>query len=406
MAKHKKPAPHVDRDDSASEPYSDELEVSSPEVLDFGERGEVRFNSDWQENGENGEGSEDDDDDEGEEELGNEDDAEDGKANEWESTGEDDDDDDDDERGAEEVDEDEDDEEDEDEKIFRKLSTVSFGALVKAQNSLQHGSKSKKRKRDDSGDHAEEKLNELRKRLKKLQNGSEKSRPAKQARSDKNKLSRRHENDDMSEQSGSDEEAHPSQYRTSKHAPTAQSNKHAVSRKRSVIDVPKNIARDPRFDPLGGPADREKIRKNYKFLDDYVDSEIKELKTALKGQKLPGEDQGSQQKRNKKSKKRAKLSPEEIIVLKKELTQKESKRATQLARDRELEVQKEHRKQERDLVKQGKKPFFLKKSEVKKQVLVRRFEGMGEGKREKVMEKKRRKMAAKERRNMPAVRRM
>jgi hypothetical protein len=34
MAKSKKRAAPVERDDSASEPYSDELEVSSPEVLD------------------------------------------------------------------------------------------------------------------------------------------------------------------------------------------------------------------------------------------------------------------------------------------------------------------------------------------------------------------------------------
>jgi ribosomal RNA-processing protein 36 len=402
MANSKKRAAPVERDDSASEPYSDELEVSSPEVLDFGEKGEVLFNSDWQEDGESGEGSDEDDLDEGEEELGNGADAEDGNADEL-SSGEEVD-------GDEEVEEDEDEDmeeddgEDEDEKIFRKLSTVSFGALVKAQDSLQHGTK--KRKRETTGDQTEEKLDELRKRLKELQNKSEKSRPGMEAGNLKSQQSRRNSHTDISKQRESDEERRSSQYRSSKHTPTSQSSKHAVSRKRPVIDVRKNVARDPRFDAPAVPADREKIRKNYKFLDDYVDSEIKELKSALKGQKLPGNDQVTQQKRNKKNKKGAKLSPEEIIALKKELTQKESKRATQMARDRELEVQKEHKKQERDLVKQGKKPFFLKRSDVKKQVLVKRFEGMSEGKREKVMEKKRRKMAAKERRHMPAVRRV
>jgi ribosomal RNA-processing protein 36 len=395
MAKSKKRVAPIERDDSASEPYSDELEVSSPEVLDFGEKGEVLFNSDWQEDAESDEGSDEDDLDKGEEELGNAADAVVGKADELESA-----------EVEEDEDEDveEDDGEDEDDKIFKKLSTVSFGALVKAQDSLQHGAK--KRKREGTGDETEEKLDELRKRLKELQNKSEKSRPGKDAGNAKSQKSRRNGHADILKQRESDEEHHSSWFRSSKHAPTSQSSKHAVSRKRPVIDVRKNVARDPRFDAPAVPADREKIRKNYKFLDDYVDSEIKELKSALKGQKLPGDDQGPQQKRGKKNKKGTKLSPEEIITLKKELIQKESKRATQMARDRELEVQKEHKKQERDLVKQGKKPFFLKRSDVKKQVLVKRFEGMSEGKREKVMEKKRRKMAAKERRHMPAVRRV
>jgi len=71
-----------------------------------------------------------------------------------------------------------------------------------------------------------------------------------------------------------------------------------------------------------------------------------------------------------------------------------------------LEVQSEHRKHEKEMVKRGKQPYFLKKSEMKKQVLVKRFEGMGEGKRKKAMEKKRRKMASKERKSMPTARRL
>ena len=47
-SKQRKP---VERDDDASEPYSDELNVSSPEVLEMGDHGEVVKNSDWNEKG-------------------------------------------------------------------------------------------------------------------------------------------------------------------------------------------------------------------------------------------------------------------------------------------------------------------------------------------------------------------
>lgn len=75
--------------------------------------------------------------------------------------------------------------------------------------------------------------------------------------------------------------------RTSKHAPTEISSKKAVSRKRKVVEVVKSEARDPRFDPVsgGGPilaADEERIRRNYSFLDDYRESEMRLLKTSIK----------------------------------------------------------------------------------------------------------------------------
>jgi ribosomal RNA-processing protein 36 len=370
MGKPKKTAREPERDDSASEPYSDELDVSSPEVLDFGTEGEVLFNSDWQEE----KGSEDDDDDD--EEQGDQKDAED----DWGTT-------DDDEKG--------------DERVKNQLRTVSFGSLAKAQDSLGQGSK--KRKRTDKDDN-EETLAALRKRLKELQESNGKGNPKKTQLGKSASHSRRFtgKDEEASDGSASAPDDYASHSRSSKHAPTIQTSKHTVSRKRNVVSVPKASGRDPRFDLLTGSMDSEKIRKNYKFLDDYVDSEIKELKTALKGHKV----QDSEGSDRRKKKKGNKLTPEEAIALKKELTQKESKRATQEAKDREREVQSEHRKREKEMIKQGKKPFFLKKTELKKQVLVKRFEGMSEGKRDKIIEKKRRRMATKERKSMPTSRRV
>jgi ribosomal RNA-processing protein 36 len=199
--------------------------------------------------------------------------------------------------------------------------------------------------------------------------------------------------------------------RSTKHAPKEMSSKRAVGRKREAITVPKATARDPRFDSVTGVLDRDKVRKNYKFLDDYVDSEIKELKTKLKEQKAPV--QGSNKKnKNKKGAAAAaaaaapKLSAEEIEEMKRELVQKQSKKQAQDARDRQQEVIREHKKKEKELVKEGKTPYFLKNSDVKKEVIVKQFEGLSEGKREKVMERKRKKMASKERKGMPWERRV
>jgi ribosomal RNA-processing protein 36 len=389
MGHSKKSARVVERDDSASEPYSDELNVSSPELLDFGAEGEVLFNSDWQE-GNGAEKKEEEVDDavsgESENQSGPE-----HAEDDWGTT------------DGEDLNTGDDDSEDENENIKRQLRTVSFGSLAKAQDALRQ--EHKKRKRTDNNDNTEETLAALRKRLKELQESDEKiipkkSHPGKPGSHSHNFARVNNEHELASDSSASGADTHSANFRSSKHAPTVRSSKYAVSRKRTVVSVPKTSVRDPRFDPMTGTLDREKLHKNYKFLDDYVDSEIKELKAKLKGQKLPDRE-GSR----KKKKRENKLTPEEVIALKKELTQKESKRATQEARERELEVQSEHRKHEKEMVKRGKQPYFLKKSEMKKQVLVKRFESMGEGKIKKAMERKRKKMASKERKNMPTSRR-
>jgi ribosomal RNA-processing protein 36 len=211
--------------------------------------------------------------------------------------------------------------------------------------------------------------------------------------------------DEESSESSSEDEDGPAR-KKSKHAPATMSSKRTVSRKRNVIDLAKPVVRDPRFDATSGPVDHSKIRKRYAFLDNYVEDEIKSLKTALKQQKPKKvRTEEGKYKNAKRPKGVAKLPEEDIEAMKRELVKLESKRATQQARDREHEVQSEHKKKEMELVKQGKKAFFLKNSEVKKQVLVKRFEGMSQGRREKTMEKKRRKVAGKERKAMPGERR-
>ncbi|KAL8861332.1 MAG: hypothetical protein Q9178_002204 [Gyalolechia marmorata] len=172
--------------------------------------------------------------------------------------------------------------------------------------------------------------------------------------------------------------------RSSKHAPAEMSSKKAVSRKREVIQTVKRDIRDPRFEPVSGPVNEEKANKNYSFLNDYRDSEINDLKSTIRQTK----DASVKEK------------------LKRSLLSMESRKKAQQIKDRESEIQRAHRAKEKELVKQGKKPFYLKKGEQKKLVLLKRFEDIKGKRLDKVIERRRKKNAQKERRDMPEERRM
>ena len=74
-------------------------------------------------------------------------------------------------------------------------------------------------------------------------------------------------------------------------------------------------------------------------------------------------------------------------------------------KEQQQEVLRKHRKEEREKVEQGKKPFYLKKGEQKKRALEERFRGMKGKQVDKVIERRRKKLAARERRSMPDERR-
>lgn len=171
--------------------------------------------------------------------------------------------------------------------------------------------------------------------------------------------------------------------RTSKHAPTEVSSKVAVSRRREILTLPKLEARDPRFLPLSGPLDPEKTKKAYSFLDSYRDDEMAELKKAIKEAK----DADSKEK------------------LKQALKVMESRKKTNMRKDREQEVLARHKKEEKEKVKAGKKPFYLKKAELHKKVLVDEFKGMKCAKLDRAIERRRKKIASKEKKNLPWERR-
>ncbi|CCF44889.1 hypothetical protein CH063_14143 [Colletotrichum higginsianum] len=171
--------------------------------------------------------------------------------------------------------------------------------------------------------------------------------------------------------------------RTSKHAPMEQSSKKPVSRRREVIVVPKMEVRDPRFDPLSGPVDEAKARKAYAFLDDYRKDEMRELRGEMKKTKDAGK---------KEEMKRLLLSME-------------SKIKTRERKQREADVISEHKRKEKELVKQGKQPFYLKKSEQKKRFLMDQFAGMKKKQVDRTIERKRKKVVGRERKELDQLQR-
>jgi ribosomal RNA-processing protein 36 len=83
----------------------------------------------------------------------------------------------------------------------------------------------------------------------------------------------------------------------------------------------------------------------------------------------------------------------------------ESRKKAQLRKDKEKEVLDRHRKEEKELVKQGKKPFYLKKSEQKKRVLLDQYGSLKGKQLDRVIERRRKKVEGKEKKKMPFARR-
>lgn len=191
--------------------------------------------------------------------------------------------------------------------------------------------------------------------------------------------------------------------RNSKHAPAEMTSKNPVSRYREAIAVPKRHARDPRFDAsIGNHAssterlDEIKADKAYAFLDDYRETEMAALREAIKGPKpAKGKKKPVLSEREEKDKEK----------LKRALASMESRKKAKQAKEAARAVIDGHRKRERELVAQGKKPFYLKEAETKRRVLLDKFAGMSDGQVDRAVARKRKKIAGKEKKSMPFARR-
>lgn len=260
------------------------------------------------------------------------------------------------------------------------MSTVSFGALQHAQESLP-----RKRKRDsDTNAEHEEKLDALRSRLRQIKASKQRHDSGPTKTFAKPTLATDAEDMDADSDSAPSEVG-AAKSRTSKHAPRSQSSRYQVTRRRTVIEVPKRITRDPRFDALPNPSapTGPTSNKAYAFLRDYQKSEIAELKSALKKAK----------------------TEDDQITLRRKLVAMENRIKAEDAKEREQEVLRQHRREERGKVEEGKKPFYLKQKEVKERALVEKFKGMKGKERQRLVERRRLKESQREKRRMPEGRR-
>lgn len=239
------------------------------------------------------------------------------------------------------------------------LKDISFGALAEAQARLNPNPR--KRKRPDLRDAP-------------LEDSNDDVRPARR-------------------QNVSKEENFQDLSRTSKHAPAIMSSRNPVSRKREVFSPPPVLkSRDPRFDAAivadgrrGNTSSTQRAAKNYAFLSDYQANEVLDLKSQLKKTK----------------------DPDQQAQLKRQIMSIEAKLRNAQTDQREAEILQEHKRKERQAIKEGRKakPYYLKPSEVKKQIIQERQDAMGKRARDKAEKRKKKREKTKEARDMPRTRR-
>lgn len=230
----------------------------------------------------------------------------------------------------------------EDDQVQAQMSKVSFGALAKAQDALSKSTDRKRKRGDDSSKSQDDKLEALRERLRQIKAqkiADSEANPSKKPKVAEKGKTNRQERKESEGEADSDSDAAP-HARSSKHAPAVQSSKRMVSRKRQVVDVKKPVFRDPRFENVGGPRpDENTLSKRYSFLNDYKASEVAELKKAIKKSR----------------------NGDEKELMRKQLESMESQLKTQQRKDEQQAVVRDHKKKEKELVKDGKQPFYLKK---------------------------------------------
>ncbi|KDR84945.1 hypothetical protein GALMADRAFT_131709 [Galerina marginata CBS 339.88] len=184
--------------------------------------------------------------------------------------------------------------------------------------------------------------------------------------------------------------------RSSKHAPTEVTSKRPVTRRRTVVEVPKIVPRDPRFLPTAGEFSAEKFHTQYSFLADNHRKELSTLRETLK-----------QARKLLASSPRDLRSEREHEVYR--LEQAIKRAESMVNKDRLDRVQRETlskaKKEEQQKRTQGKGEWYLKKGEKQKLIMEARYEALAKegGQRavKKVIEKRQKKQSQKEKRSRP-----
>lgn len=139
--------------------------------------------------------------------------------------------------------------------------------------------------------------------------------------------------------------------RLNKHRPQEISSKQRVPFLRKVVPVKKMISRDPRFDDLSGEYKPEIFNQTYKFIKNIQEKEAQEVRKQLK-------------------KTKSKAKQEELKALLRRMDNQQRARQRQ---EQEREKELEFKRKQRELVGQGHKPFYLKKSDKKKLELAEKY---------------------------------
>lgn len=169
--------------------------------------------------------------------------------------------------------------------------------------------------------------------------------------------------------------------RANKNRPMEMSSKKPVGRLREVVQGPKKVVRDPRFESLCGNFEEGRFRKKYSFIfDEELPKEREKLQKMLKSSE----------------------DPKAVGEIEKHLSWIDNQlRKVQDGKKHSSKLS-EHKKKEKEAVKKGKRPFYLKKSELRKQELTEKYDSLkASGKLEAFLSKRRRKNAAKDHRYVP-----
>ncbi|KAG8430292.1 hypothetical protein GDO86_018042, partial [Hymenochirus boettgeri] len=162
--------------------------------------------------------------------------------------------------------------------------------------------------------------------------------------------------------------------------PVEVSSKKPVSFLRKVVQAKKQIRRDPRFDDLSGEYKPEVFEQTYKFLDVIKKQEKEMVQKKLKKVRDPD-------------------LKDKLEQLAQRMDQQE---AAAQKRQRQRERELEFKKQQRELAQQGKKPFYLKRGDLRKLELAEKYQELKKrGKLENFLSKKRKRNSHKDRRKLP-----
>eukprot|EP01065_Artemidia_motanka_P018342 TRINITY_DN21661_c0_g2_i1.p1 TRINITY_DN21661_c0_g2~~TRINITY_DN21661_c0_g2_i1.p1 ORF type:complete len:187 (+),score=55.93 TRINITY_DN21661_c0_g2_i1:83-643(+) len=172
--------------------------------------------------------------------------------------------------------------------------------------------------------------------------------------------------------------------------PTEASARKPVSCYRQVFKEEVRESRDPRFSDLSGHFNQGLYEASYSFLDSMKQEEEKKLRRKVS--------------RLGSARSAAAVADREAAAS--ELRQLKQERILKRREDRQRRVKREWRKQEAAAVAKGKKPFFMKRSVQKEQVLKQQFQDMrekGGGQVDKYMAKQRKKQAIRDSQSTPAL---